>query len=93
MVNVCMLSPCPQNVQLYYCVEMGEKQLCRISWWLLCNTAVRILNMAFFREHHKWKYWRETNSNLLKISKQIQQVWLWEDRKGKDVHPDRNVEK
>jgi hypothetical protein len=36
---------------------------------------------------------RETNSNLLKISKQIQQVWLWEDRKGKDVHPDRNVDK
>jgi len=54
---------------------------------------LRISNMAFFREHHKWKYWRETNSDLLKISKQIQQVWLWEDRKGKDVHPDRNVEK
>jgi hypothetical protein len=28
---------------------------------------------------------RETNSNLLKmIGKQIQQEWLWEDRRGKD---------
>jgi len=36
---------------------------------------------------------RETNSSLPKmISKQIQQEWLWEDRRGKDVHPDRNFD-
>jgi hypothetical protein len=52
------------------------------------------LKYGFFSESiTNEKYWRETNSNLLKISKQIQQVWLWEDRKGKDVHPDRNVDK
>ena len=34
-----------------------------------------------FREHHKWKYWREREKQFTENDKQMQQEWLWEDRK------------